>query len=310
MLTKLADVLAYERQGHLTTRNLLPAERVADLMPFVNDAWEKQQLEVHQQKLRVILGEEELARIDVPTKKRHARIAAIKEELAALPEGAIPFMQGFNLWRSCAEIKEIASSEELAGTAAQLLGCKRVRLYQDSLFVKRPGDGTTHWHSDLAMCPLDTNAFVTCWLPCQEVPSEEEGGSALVFASGSHRDIGLHHWYAAREVLDDGEEVDASNRGYRESLPGPLEVGDATWHHGWTLHAANANMLPRPRVALAFSYFADGANRLPSKGSRLPHAEDAESYADWTRGQGAVKPGRIARHPLLPLVWAGGKPKR
>ena len=33
------------------------------------------------------------------------------------------------------------ASAELAGTAAQLLGCERVRLYQDSLFHKRPQDG-------------------------------------------------------------------------------------------------------------------------------------------------------------------------
>ena len=146
-------------------------------MPAVNSAWEEQQLEVHQQKLRVILGQEELDRMDDPKAKPNARLAALKKELSALPEGAIPFMQGFNLWRTCAELRELAASPELAGTASQLLGCDRVRLYQDSIFVKRPGDGTTHWHSDLAMAPLDTNQFVTCWLPCQAVPAEEEGGS-------------------------------------------------------------------------------------------------------------------------------------
>ena len=301
-----ANLLAFERLGHFTHRELLPAERVAELMPAANSAWEEQQLEVHQQKLRVILGQEELDRMDDPKAKPNARLAALKKELSALPEGAIPFMQGFNLWRTCAELRELAASPELAGTASQLLGCDRVRLYQDSIFVKRPGDGTTHWHSDLAMAPLDTNQFVTCWLPCQAVPAEEEGGSGLVFASGSHRDTAFHHWYAALEALEDGEELDVSDRGYRESVPGALAVGDATWHHGWTLHTANSNPLPYPRVAIAFSYFADGAKRLPRKGSRSPHAEDAESYAAWAEGQGAVKPGHPARHELLPLVWAKG----
>ena len=64
--------------------------------------------------------------------------------------------------------------------------------------------------------------------------------------------------------------------------------------------------LRHARVALAFSYFADGAKRLPREGSRRPHAEDAESYAAWTKGRGAVKPGRPAAHRLLPLVWAAG----
>ena len=276
-------------------------------MPAVNDAWARQQLEVHQQKVRVILGEKELKRVDNPKAKPRARLAALKRVLEELPDGAMPFLQGFNLWRTCAELREIIASPELAGTASQLLGCERVRLYQDSIFVKRPGDGVTHWHSDLAMAPLDTNSFVTCWLPIQAVPAEEDGGSGLVFASGSHRDVSLHHWYTtALEPLEDGEELDVSDRGYVESLPGALEVGDATWHHGWTLHTANGNPLRHARVALAFSYFADGAKRLPREGSRRPHAEDAESYAAWTKGRGAVKPGRPAAHRLLPLVWAAG----
>lgn len=44
--------------------------------------------------------------------------------------------------------------------AAQLLGVPRVRLYQDSIFTKRSGDGPTLWHSDLNMAPFDTNDFV------------------------------------------------------------------------------------------------------------------------------------------------------
>ena len=56
--------------------------------------------------------------------------------------------------------------------------------------MKRVGDGETHWHADLAMAPLDTNALVTCWIPLQPVPAEASGGSGLVFAGGPHR-LGL-----------------------------------------------------------------------------------------------------------------------
>mmetsp|Transcript_20877 Transcript_20877/g.53320 ORF Transcript_20877/g.53320 Transcript_20877/m.53320 type:complete len:342 (+) Transcript_20877:75-1100(+) len=305
MLLQCAELLAYERQGYLVHRGLLSATRLANLMPEVNQAWSAQQLDAHRQKLRVIIGEEELLEIDNLSASPEVRLAALKGHLAQMPEGAIPFMQGFNLWRSCEVVRELASSPALAGTASQLLGARRVRLYQDSLFVKRPGDGPTHWHSDLAMSPLDTNAFVTVWLPCQPVPAEKDGGSGLVFASGSHRDVGLHFWHSGGT----SKPADASLRGYEEYSPGALALGDATWHHGWTLHTASANPLPSARVALAFSFFADGATRLPRRSARQPHNEDAESYAAWTVGDGAVLPGRQARHPLLPLVWADGKPK-
>ena len=65
-----------------------------------------------------------------------------------------------------------------------------VKLYQDSTFCKRPGDGPTRWHSDLNMALLDCNDFVTAWIPLEPVPARKEGGSALVFASR----FGLTAW--------------------------------------------------------------------------------------------------------------------
>ena len=72
-----------------------------------------------------------------------------------------------------------------------LTGVPSVRLYQDSLFVKRSGDGPTQWHSDLNQTPFDGNDFITCWIPLQDVPSIEEGGTPLMFATSSHRDFAL-----------------------------------------------------------------------------------------------------------------------
>ncbi len=61
----------------------------------------------------------------------------------------------------------------LAATAAALLGAPRLRLYQDCAFVKRPGFGATNWHSDLRMAPLDTNAFVTAWIPLRPIQARD-----------------------------------------------------------------------------------------------------------------------------------------
>lgn len=298
MLLAPDALLAFERVGHCTHRGLLPPQRLQALQPSIDAAYASQQLAVHRQKLRVLAGndalvaaEKEAARADKPL------LAVLRRRLAALPDGCAPFLQAFNLWRDDPDIAVLAS--EVAGTAAELLGARRVRLYQDALFVKRPGDGPTHWHSDLGMCPLDTNSMVTCWLPLQPVPAERDGGSGLVFASGSHRDVALHFWHG-----DPSEAADCSQRGYPESEAGALALGDATWHHGWTLHCAGANGLRAPRRALALSFFADGATRLATDAKRAVHAEDAESYSAWIAD---VRPGAPARHRLLPVVWDGGK---
>ena len=88
-------------------------------------------------------------------------IQEFRRRLEAAPDGAIPFLQLFNAWRHSPDVLQLLSSPRLASTAAQLLGLdpgrpgagpgQRVRLLQDSLFVKRVGDGETHWHADLAL---------------------------------------------------------------------------------------------------------------------------------------------------------------
>lgn len=61
------------------------------------------------------------------------------------------------------------TSHRLASVAAQLLGEERVRVYQDCIFLKEPGFTPTNWHSDLPLSPLDTNSFVTAWIPLRPI---------------------------------------------------------------------------------------------------------------------------------------------
>ena len=304
MAGTIADLrlaLSFERTGHCAVQGLVPPTLVQQSIPAIDTAYTSQELSVHRQKLRVLIGAEGLATIEREAGVRDERkmLAHLQHRLDELPEGSAPFLQGFNLWRHSADVAALACHPAIVSTAASLLGATRLRLYQDSLFVKRPGDGCTHWHSDLAMSPLDTNEFITVWLPLQPVPAEADGGSGLVFADGSHRDVALHYWHG-----DPAEAVDCSTRGYAESEAGALAVGDATFHHGWTLHCASPNGRRTPRRALAFSYYADGAPRLAKGARRAPHGEDEDSYSAWLRD---VPPGAPARHALLPLVWDGAK---
>lgn len=144
------------------------------------------------------------------------------------------------------------------------------------------------------MAPFDTNDLLTCWIPLEAVPAVDEGGSSLLFATGSHRDFALPYWY---EI--DGKDLEGR---YPIASCGPFEVGDCSFHHGWTLHSAPANGLPTTRYAYAVTYVKDGVTTLSRDEDqvRFPDVEDVQSYNGWIEDVGW---GAVARHPDLPLVY-------
>lgn len=284
------QLLAFERKGHTVTRGLCSPEEMADWAKVVRAAFEKDKLLALRQKVLVLLGKEA---------HDHARTVEECEEM--LEENVdpefIPFLQTFNSWRRYQDVRRLALAPRFALVAAQLLGVSRVRLYQDSTFLKRDGDGPTLWHSDLVMAPFNTNGLVSMWMPMTAIPPEEEGGTGLCFASGSQRDFALSFWddpHASNDLGARYPDVESYGR---------MEPGDASWHHGWCLHSSAENMTGRDRLAFTLAFVDADAPLLGTKAKNRPHEEDALSYEDWVRD---FKPGeRLRDHVYLPLVWDG-----
>lgn len=285
------DCLNFMRNGHIFLPGVVDKRNIPVIENLRNDIAEifttdnEIKLAAYRHKARVSLG-----RLDSDSMS----LEECEKELSKIDSEDIPFMQVFNIWRNSQSARNIALSPILGKIAADLLGVDSVRLYQDSIFMKRPGDGPTMWHSDLNMCPFDTNDFVTCWIPLQEVPSEEDGGSGLTFASGSHRDFALAYW-------NDIESADFSDR-YDVKTYNGYKVGDCSFHHGWCLHSAPGNSLSETRYAYSISFVVDGAPILREEGHiRYPDNEDYQSYADWIEDIGW---GGHADHPLIPVVYS------
>ena len=78
--------------------------------------------------------------------------------------------------------------------AQTLLVVPKVRLYQDSLFHKRAGGGSTPWYSDARMEPFDTSHIITLWIPLQSITRLEDAGTGLNFVDKSHLDFALPFW--------------------------------------------------------------------------------------------------------------------
>lgn len=285
-MADLASLLRFEREGFLCCEGLLSEPEVVHLRSLVEGASSTE--------------EARLAALLHQVRVQHGREASegcrSAEDCRALlrdaeESGEVSFMQFFNLHRRSPALREVATSPRLGFWAAQLLGVDRVRLYQDALFMKRPGDGPTRWHSDLGLAPFDTNAFVTVWIPLTPVPAH--GGSGLCFARGSHRDFALPYHG------DPGEDLTGR---YELQEGGELRLGDATFHHGWTLHSAAE--LPEgaaePRLAWTVSFVADGARLLRlQEGAVIEDEEDAVSFEGWVH---EVPGGGVVDHPAVPLV--------
>eukprot|EP00981_Chlorochromonas_danica_P009266 scaffold2582_cov162-Ochromonas_danica.AAC.35 len=274
------EVLSFFKDGHLRLDGLFDKRFLEkDFFPEARRALAKGELSALRHQIGVVLGD--------PNADRYSLEDCITIlDSSTIPKSQMPFLQVFHLWKSSEMVRKLAFSPVLGRLACQLLDVPAVRLYQDSLFVKRPGDGPTMWHSDLNMAPFDSNSFLTFWVPLTPVPAAEEGGTGLVYASTSHR--------------TDPATVDLEGR-YPLAEYGRFQVGDCAVHHGWCLHCTQGNVLDQSRYAYVACFVADRAPLLMADGHlRRPDNEDAQSYAGWIKEVGW---GGEAAHPLLPVVY-------
>ncbi|KAL7538476.1 hypothetical protein ACHAXR_008570 [Thalassiosira sp. AJA248-18] len=340
----LQTQLDYSRHGHSALRSFLPQTVIqqlhSELLPYAAShavsAW--------RQKVEVQLADSsdeyyrENARTIADNLKSIQECQDLLESLGMDPSsGDLPFLQHFNAWRAPDAMtttpgaRELCLSPYLAQSASILLDSSTIRLYQDSLFHKRAGDGWTPWHSDARMAPFDTSKMITFWIPLQEVPTHEDGGTGLLFVDGSHSDFALPYWNG----VGGGREYDRLEERYnngKENINGgvshhmPLGLGDVTVHNGWTLHCADAMDCVEEgedRYAFAITY-VDGLAELredvllssETDGGQENHGttnddttpkgdkEDVWSFRSWVE---EVKPRTEFTHPLVPIVWPPGK---
>jgi ectoine hydroxylase-related dioxygenase (phytanoyl-CoA dioxygenase family) len=195
----------------------------------------KQQIEDYQREGHVFLKE-------VATREE---IEVYRPYIYEAIEQTIPDLR-FNLteitglWSMHETVKRLVLGKRFAKIAADLMRVEAVRLFFDCIFFKNPGDHQTPWHQDQSNWTFDKNHVITMWIPLKNLP--EKTGS-LQFLSGSHKLAKLSLKKAIR-------------MGFSEKHYGAMNVGDATFHSGWTLHSAKPNTTNERREALAIIYYA------------------------------------------------------
>jgi ectoine hydroxylase-related dioxygenase (phytanoyl-CoA dioxygenase family) len=201
------------------------------------------------------------------------------------------FLQVMNLWEHSAMAKKFVLGRRLGRIAAELLEVDGVRLYHDQSLYKEPGGGITPAHADQYYWPLASDRTITAWIPLQAVPAEM---GPLGFYARSQsvefgRDLG---------ISDESEEKISANmarHGFAFDA-GPFELGEVSFHLGWTFHKAGANVSHSPRSVMTVIYM-DAQMRLAQALSKAQENDRDQ----WCPG---AAPGQVINTPKNPLVYA------
>jgi ectoine hydroxylase-related dioxygenase (phytanoyl-CoA dioxygenase family) len=202
------------------------------------------------------------------------------------------FLQVMNLWREYHEIKDFVFSKRLGCIASELMQVDGVRLYHDQALYKEPSGGITPWHADQFYWPLSTSKTITVWIPLQKIPMEM---GPLAFAEGSqHVEIGRD-----KEISDESETT------LREALKQfqvhetPFELGEVSFHSGWTYHRAGTNVSSLPRKVMTIIYM--------DKDIRVVEPTNEYRVNDWTTWLDSKPIGSVADGALNPIIYQKDK---
>jgi ectoine hydroxylase-related dioxygenase (phytanoyl-CoA dioxygenase family) len=299
------DAHAEERHGHTDDRHG-EAERADDARHaffagegqkstaiFRGTSTDRQIIDAYERdgfvKIKGVFSADELAYYREHISSEVVRRNAITAPLEERDTYHKAFLQITNLWRTSEVARRFVFEKRLADLAAMLMRVERVRLYHDQALYKEPGGGITPWHADQFYWPLSSEKTITAWVPLQATPLEM---GPLAFAAGSHQmDFGRD-----LEISDESERSlrAALQSGRFREVNEPFELGEVSFHSGWTFHHTGANTSKQARAVMTVIYMADGI--------RLIEPERKQHVADWEAFMPGVRPGEVVDSPLNPVL--------
>ena len=198
------------------------------------------------------------------------------------------FLQVMNMWRENDEIQEFVFSRRLARIASELMGVDGVRLYHDQALYKEPTGGITPWHADQFYWPLSNANTVTVWIPLQAVPLNM---GPLAFAESS-QDVEIGR---DKEISDESEKILADAMTKFTLHETPFDLGEVSYHSGWTYHRAGSNVSGKARKVMTVIYM--------DKDIRVVQPTSSYRTADWETWLDSKPVGSVADGKLNPVLF-------
>jgi ectoine hydroxylase-related dioxygenase (phytanoyl-CoA dioxygenase family) len=249
-----AIIEAFDRDGFVTVDGLLTDEELDHYGPAVTAA--------------------------VADRNRHDNVP-----LAEKSRYQQSFIQCMNLWEDHPEVAPLTFHPKLGQAAAELLQVPAIRIWHDQALYKVPGSRPTDAHQDHPYWPMKETPSITAWIPFE---GSTKAGGAMAYLPGTHK-IGMRKF--VNIFFGEPEDILADPQ-IAEIEPVFLEVpkGSVAFHHGLTVHLANANTTERARAVHTIIYFKDGNTR------GYPHPHFAVDRC-------GIEVGAPIDGDVTPIVW-------
>jgi ectoine hydroxylase-related dioxygenase (phytanoyl-CoA dioxygenase family) len=163
-------------------------------------------------------------------------------------------------------------------------------MYHDQALYKEAGGGFTPWHADQFYWPLATEKCCTVWIPLQKTPLEM---GPMAFAEGSHA-----FTYGRDLSISDESEQKIQTALSDAQLPyiqEPYDLGEVSFHYGWTFHRADGNQTDQPREVMTIIYM--------DVDMRLKKPDNENQKRDWDGCCPGAKIGEIINSPINPVLY-------
>jgi ectoine hydroxylase-related dioxygenase (phytanoyl-CoA dioxygenase family) len=150
-------------------------------------------------------------------------------------------------------VYKLATNERLLDKIEELLG-PNILIYNASFVIKEPNTKThISWHQDLTYWGFNDDKQVAAWVALSDA-SEESGCMHMI--PESHKNGQIAHKFIAdkNNLLHHGQTIENVSEDGAVSLP--LRAGEASLHHGWTMHTSYPNKSSDRRIGLNINYIS------------------------------------------------------
>jgi ectoine hydroxylase-related dioxygenase (phytanoyl-CoA dioxygenase family) len=158
---------------------------------------------------------------------------------------------------------DLATDPRVLEVAQTAIGPDLV-LIATGFFSKTPGDCEKYvaWHQDTTYWGLEPPFAATLWIAIDD--SDIENGCLRVIP-GTHKGGLLPHGKAAKSgnILGNDQEIDPAAIDVNRAVDLELKAGQASLHHGLTVHGSNPNTSNRRRCGMTVRFTTPDVKPVP-----------------------------------------------